>query len=94
MVSKPFDLEVFVIKSAQAVTPSRQNVVKPSTPAEIKYYDKDMMKNPLSLKRTHAPVPANMCVFKLTNLMLVMLKKLKLSLKSLKIKSSRKTKKN
>jgi hypothetical protein len=52
------------------------------------------MKNALSLKRTHAPVPANMRVAKLTNLMLVILKKLKLSLKSLKIKSSRKTKKN
>jgi hypothetical protein len=31
-------------------------------PAEINYYDKDMMKNPLSPKRTHASVPANMCV--------------------------------
>jgi hypothetical protein len=51
-----------------------------------------MMKNPLALQRTHVPVPANMCVFKLTNLMLVMLKKLKLSLQSL--KSSQKTKKN
>jgi hypothetical protein len=37
--------------------------------------------------------PANICVFKLTNQMLVMLKKLKLSLKILKIKSSMKTKK-
>ena len=59
-------------------------------PAEIKYYDKDMMENPLSLKRTHAPVTANICVFKLTNLLIVMLKKLKLRLKSMKIKSSRK----
>ena len=50
-----------------------------------------MIKNPLSLKRTQAPVPANMCVFKLTNLMFVMFKKLKLSMKSLKIKSLRRT---
>ena len=63
-------------------------------PAEINYYDKDMMKNPLSPKWTLAPVPSNICIFKLTNLMLVILKKLKLSLKSFKIKSSRKTKKN
>jgi hypothetical protein len=45
-------------------------------------------------KITLAQVPANMCVFKLTNLMLVMLKNLKLSLKRLKIKSLRKTKEN
>ena len=39
-------------------------------------------------------MPANMCFFMLTNPMLVILKKLKLSLKRLKIKSLRKTKKH
>ena len=36
-------------------------------PAEINYYDKDMMTNPLLPKMSLALVPANMCVFKLTN---------------------------
>jgi hypothetical protein len=61
----------FLSPEYHSVTLNRQNVVNPSMQPEINYYDKDMMKNPLLPKKTHAPVPANLCVFKLKNLKLV-----------------------